>query len=145
MPTPARVAGMAPAELQALRPRRTGPGAALRHAAREVASGRVDLRDREQAWRRLRAIPNIGTLDARDALALRPGALHHLALAGDLGYLKLVGRLTWNPGTRRRAPTRPRSVASSERYGEWKGLAGTYLFLAAGAGMLTEPRRSLPG
>src|SRR5215218_817183 len=53
MPTPSRVAAMAPAELEGcdLAHRRA---LALRHAAREVAAGRVDLADRAGAWRRLR-------------------------------------------------------------------------------------------
>ena len=140
MPTPARVAGMAPAELQAfdLAARRV---LALRHAAREVAAGRVDLADREQAWRRLRAIPNIGTWTL-EMLSLYGQGRYDLVPAGDLGYLKLVGRLTTGHPKARADEAEVRGFF--ERYGEWKGLAGTYLFLAAGAGLLTEPRRS-PG
>ena len=62
--------------------------------------------------------------------------------AGDLGYLKLVGRLTTGRPKARADEAEVRGFF--ERYGEWKGLAGTYLIIAAGAGMLTEPRRS-PG
>jgi 3-methyladenine DNA glycosylase/8-oxoguanine DNA glycosylase len=137
MPTPARVAGMAPAELQAfdLAARRV---LALRHAAREVAAGRVDLGDREQAWRRLRAIPNIGTWTL-EMLSLYGQGRYDLVPAGDLGYLKLVGRLTTGHPKARADEAEVRGFF--ERYGEWKGLAGTYLFLAAGAGLLTESRR----
>jgi DNA-3-methyladenine glycosylase II len=137
MPTPARVAALAPAELQSydLAARRA---LALRHAAREIAAGRVDLADRESAWRRLRAIPNIGTWTL-EMLSLYGQGRYDRVPAGDLGYLKLVGRLsTGNP----RARADEAEVRGFfERYGEWKGLAGTYLFLAAGAGLLTEPRR----
>jgi 3-methyladenine DNA glycosylase/8-oxoguanine DNA glycosylase len=140
MPTPARVAGMAPAELQAydLAARRA---IALRHAAREVAAGRVALADRESAWRRLRAIPNIGTWTL-EMLSLYGQGHYDRVPAGDLGYLKLVGRLTTGNPKARADEAEVRGFF--ERYGEWKGLAGTYLFLGAGAGLLTE-RRSSPG
>jgi 3-methyladenine DNA glycosylase/8-oxoguanine DNA glycosylase len=138
MPTPASVAALAPAELQSydLAARRA---LALRHAAREVATGRVDLADRDGAWRRLRAIPNIGTWTL-EMLSLYGQGRYDLVPAGDLGYLKLVGRLTTGHPKARADEAEVRGFF--ERYGEWKGLAGTYLFLAAGAGLLTESRRS---
>jgi DNA-3-methyladenine glycosylase II len=140
MPTPARVAGMAPAELQAydLAHRRA---LAMRRAARELAAGRVDLADREGAWRRLRAIPDVGTWTL-EMLSLHGQGRYDLVPAADLGYLKLVGRLTTGHPRARADEAEVRGFF--ERYGEWKGLAGTYLFLAAGSGLLTEPRRS-PG
>ncbi len=140
MPTPATVAALAPAELQAydLAARRA---LALRHAAREIAAGRVDLGDRESAWRRLRAIPNIGTWTL-EMLSLYGQGHYDRVPAGDLGYLKLVGRLTTGHPKARADEAEVRGFF--ERYGEWKGLAGTYLIIAAGAGLLTEPRRS-PG
>ena len=140
MPTPSRVAAMAPAELQGceLAHRRA---LALRHAAREVAAGRVDLADRAGAWRRLRAIPNIGTWTL-EMLSLHGQGHYDRVPAADLGYLKLVGRLTTGHPKARADEAEARGFF--ERYGEWKGLAGTYLFLAAGSGLLTEPRRS-PG
>ena len=138
MPTPARVAALAPAELQSydLAARRA---LALRHAAREIAAGRVDLADRERAWRRLRAIPNIGSWTL-EMLSLYGQGHYDRVPAGDLGYLKLVGRLTTGRPKARADEVEVRGFF--ERYGEWKGLAGTYLIIAAGAGMLTEPRRS---
>ena len=140
MPTPARVAALAPAELQGydLAYRRA---LALRHAAREIAAGRVDLADRDGAWRRLRAIPNIGTWTL-EMLSLYGQGHYDLVPAGDLGYLKLVGRLSTGHPKARADEAEVRGFF--ERYGEWKGLAGTYLFLAAGSGLLTE-RLSSPG
>ena len=55
---------------------------------------------------------------------------YDLVPAGDLGFIKLVGRLsTGNPKARAdEAEVR----GFFERYGEWKGLAGAYLLAAAG-------------
>ena len=140
MPTPAQIAALAPAELQSydLAARRA---LALRHAAREIAAGRVDLTDRDGAWRRLRAIPNIG-MWTLEMLSLYGQGYYDRVPAGDLSYLKLVGRLTTGHPKARADEAEVRGFF--ERYGEWKGLAGTYLIIAAGAGLLTEPRRG-PG
>jgi 3-methyladenine DNA glycosylase/8-oxoguanine DNA glycosylase len=136
MPEPATLAALAPAELQAfdLAARRA---VALRHAAREVAAGRIDLADRERAWPRLAAIPNVGTWTL-EMLSLYGQGHYDLVPAGDLGFIKLIGRLaTGNPKARAdEAEVR----GFFERYGEWKGLAGAYLFLAAAGGLLTESR-----
>ncbi len=61
--------------------------------------------------------------------------------AGDLGFLKIVGRLmTGNP----RARADEAEVRGFfERYGEWKGLAGVHLMHAAARGLI--PARSSPG
>jgi 3-methyladenine DNA glycosylase/8-oxoguanine DNA glycosylase len=138
MPEPARIAALAPAELQAfdLAARRA---VALRHVAREVAAGRVDLSDRERAWRRLAVIPNVGRWTL-EMLSLYGHGAYDLVPAGDLGFIKLIGRLsTGNPKARAdEAEVR----GFFERYGDWKGLAGAYLFVAAGGGLLTESRSS---
>ncbi len=92
-PTAARIAAAAPAEIDAcgLHPKRT---LAMRRAAREVAAGRVDWTD---DFRRLLAIPEIGTWTV-EMLALHGLGRLDVIPAGDLGYLKLVGRLhTGNP------------------------------------------------
>jgi DNA-3-methyladenine glycosylase II len=138
MPTPARVAALAPAELQSydLAARRA---LALRHAAREIAAGRIDLADRDSAWRRLRAIPDIGTWTL-EMLSLYGQGHYDRVPAGDLGFIKLVGRLTTGRPQARADEAEVRGFF--ERYGEWKGLAGTYLIVAAGAGLLTERRSS---
>jgi 3-methyladenine DNA glycosylase/8-oxoguanine DNA glycosylase len=136
MPEPARIAALAPAELQAfdLAARRA---VALRHAAREVAAGRIDLHDRAAAWPRLAAIPNVGRWTL-EMLSLYGQGHYDLVPAGDLGFIKLVGRLaTGNP----RARADEAEVRGFfERYGEWKGLAGAYVFTAAASGQLTESR-----
>jgi 3-methyladenine DNA glycosylase/8-oxoguanine DNA glycosylase len=130
------VAALAPAELQSydLAARRA---TALRRAAREVAAGRVDFADRDRAWRRLGAIPNIGPWTL-EMLSLYGQGHYDRVPAGDLGYLKLVGRLTTGHPKARADEAEVRGFF--ERYGEWKGLAGTYLIIAAGAGLLTGRR-----
>ena len=92
MPTPARVAALAPAELQAydLAARRA---LALRHAAREVAAGADRPAPTASArGRGCAAIPNIGTWTL-EMLSLYGQGHYDRVPAGDLGYLKLVGRL----------------------------------------------------
>ena len=71
-----------------------GRALALIRAAREVASGRVDLDDpdHERGWRRLRAIRGIGSWTIQMLASAGQGRLDQLP-AGDLAYLKLVGRL----------------------------------------------------
>jgi 3-methyladenine DNA glycosylase/8-oxoguanine DNA glycosylase len=69
-------------------------------------------------------------------LSLHGTGHYDLVPAGDLGYIKLVGRLTTGHPKARADEAEVRGFF--ERYGEWKGLAGAYLFRAAGAGMLTE-------
>ena len=140
MPTPRAVAALAPAELQAydLAARRA---LALRHTAREVAAGRIDLR-RPRAARgaRLRAIPNIGTWTL-EMLSLYGQGHYDRVPAGDLGYLKLVGRLTTGHPKARADEAEVRGFF--ERYGEWKGLAGDVpLPRRRRAGCSAEPRTS---
>ena len=93
-PSPAAVAAAAPAELAALdlAPTRA---LTLRRAAAEVAAGRVDLlaADPMPGWRRLRAIPGIGPWTL-EMLAYYGQGHHDRLPAGDLGYIKLVGRIT---------------------------------------------------
>ena len=74
-------------------------------AAREVVSGRVDLYgpDHERGWRRLRAIPGIGSWTVQKLALGGQGRIDQIP-AGDLAYLKLVGRLL----TRRPAGARNR-------------------------------------
>jgi 3-methyladenine DNA glycosylase/8-oxoguanine DNA glycosylase len=107
----------------------------LRRAAIEVARRRVDLEgpDHEAGWRRLRAIPGIGSWTI-EMLALQgQGRLDQIP-ALDLGYLKLVGRVsTGNP----RARADEAEVRGFfERYGDYRGLAGEYLRAAASHGWL---------
>jgi 3-methyladenine DNA glycosylase/8-oxoguanine DNA glycosylase len=107
----------------------------LRRAAIEVARGRVDLSagDHEAGWRRLRAIPGIGDWTL-EMLALAGQGRDDCVPAGDLGYIKLVGRIT--TGRPKARADIPEVRGFFERYGEHKGLAGEYLRCAASHGWL---------
>jgi DNA-3-methyladenine glycosylase II len=92
VPPPAAIAGRAPAELAAmdLAPTRA---AALRRVAGTVASGRCELAaDPAAADRRLLALPQIGPWTVQCLGLFGRGEMDSLP-AGDLAYLKLVGRL----------------------------------------------------
>jgi 3-methyladenine DNA glycosylase/8-oxoguanine DNA glycosylase len=138
-PTPARVAATAPARLASLdlAPCRA---ATLRRAAAEVAAGRADLLadDPLPAWRRLRAIPGVGPWTL-EMLALHGQGHHDRVPAGDLGYLKLVGRLLTGRPQARAEEADVRAFFAP--YGAWKGLAGEYLRLAAATGLLSPGAR----
>ena len=66
----------------------------LVRVAREVARGRIDLHgdEHERAWRRLRAIPGVGPWTC-EMLALYGQGRYDQVPAGDVGLLKLVGRM----------------------------------------------------
>jgi 3-methyladenine DNA glycosylase/8-oxoguanine DNA glycosylase len=138
-PSPAVVAGQAPARLVSfdLAPKRA---IALRRCAEAVARGWIDLRSHDV--RRLLAIREIGPWTV-EMLGLHGQGRMDVVPAGDLGYLKLVGRLaTGNP----RARADEAEVRGFfARYGDWKGLAGEYLRLAASTGLLVTPARTRPG
>lgn len=116
------IAGRAPAELESmgLSLRRA---IALRAVAREVSSGRCDLAA-EAADRRLLAVPEIGPWTVQCLGLFGRGDLDSLP-AGDLGYIKLVGRLG---GLGRRA-----SVEEVEEfyapYAPFRGLVGALSLL----------------
>ena len=84
-------------------PRRAPARAALRPRDALVAGA--------DDFARLLAIPEIGTWTV-EMLALHGLGRLDVVPAGDLGYLKLVGRLS-DRATRRRSPTRPRCAGSS--------------------------------
>jgi 3-methyladenine DNA glycosylase/8-oxoguanine DNA glycosylase len=141
-PAPARLAGAAPAELEAC-DLAGGRALALRRAAREVAAGRVDLRGggHERGWRRLRAIPGIGAWTV-ESLALHGQGRYDQVPAGDLAYLKLVGRLgTGNPRSRAEEAEVREFFAP---YAPWAGLVGAHLLAARHAlpVRLTAPGRA---
>jgi 3-methyladenine DNA glycosylase/8-oxoguanine DNA glycosylase len=119
-PSAERVAGCAPAELDAcgLAPKRS---IALIRAAREVASGRADLSRHEPSWRRLRAIPNIGSWTI-EMLAFEGQGRDDMLPALDLAYVKLVGQLA---GLGRRA-TEDEVREFFAPYDEHAALAGIY-------------------
>jgi 3-methyladenine DNA glycosylase/8-oxoguanine DNA glycosylase len=127
LPAPAALAGTAPALLESFDLAHSRALALVR-AAREVARGRVDLQssDQEYGWRRLRAIPGIGSWTV-EMLALRGQGRHDQLPAGDLGLLKLVGRLLSGGDPRARA----QEVEVREffaPYGEWAGLAAAHMY-----------------
>ena len=114
------LAGRSPAELDAcgLAPKRS---IALVRVAREVASGRADLSEHEPAWRRLRAIPNIGNWTL-EMLAVAGQGRDDQLPALDVAYLKFVGLAA---GLGRRA-TEDEVRNFFAPYGEYAALAGCY-------------------
>lgn len=104
----------------------------LVRAAREVARGRVDLHvpehQHEHGWRRLRAIPGIGPWTV-EKLALYGQGRHDQVPAGDLAYLKLVGRLLSGGDPHARADEQQVRDFFAP-YGEWAGMAATHLLMS---------------
>jgi len=139
VPSAAAVAGAAPARLEAMDLKGTRAIALIR-AAREVASGRVDLRDpdHERGWLRLRAIPGIGSW-TQEMLAVHGQGRYDQIPAGDLGYLKLVGYLT--TGNPRERVTEDEVREFFAPYEGWAGLAGAHLIRSP---VLATGRRSAP-
>jgi 3-methyladenine DNA glycosylase/8-oxoguanine DNA glycosylase len=137
-PTAAVIAAQAPARLVSfdLAPKRA---IAMRRCAEGVARGRIDLHAHD--YRRLLAIRDIGPWTV-EMLALHGQGRMDVVPAGDLGFLKIVGRLaTGNP----RARADEAEVRGFfERYGDWKGLAGVHLMRAAVTGLI-RPGRLSPG
>jgi 3-methyladenine DNA glycosylase/8-oxoguanine DNA glycosylase len=130
LPRPRVLAGTAPARLRSF-DLSAGRALTLVRVAREVAAGRIDLAggEHEAAWRRLRAIPGVGSWTV-EMLALYGQGRHDQVPAGDVGLLKLVGR--------RLSGGDPRARASEEDvreffapYEEWAGLAATHLWAVA--------------
>ncbi len=125
-PTPAVLAGTAPALLQSL-DLGGSRAVALVCAAREIARGRIDLHspDHEHTWRKLRAIPGIGSWTV-EMLALHGHGRHDALPAGDLGLLKLVGRL--RAGGDPHARVEEADVrAFFAPYTDWAGLAAVHM------------------
>lgn len=120
VPGAALIAGRAPAELAAidLAPARA---AAMIRCAREVASGRVDLGS-PSGDRRLLRIPEIGPWTLQ-CLGLGGRGDPDSLPAGDLAFVKLVGRLA---GLGRRA-TVPEVEDFFAPYAPYRGLAGSFV------------------
>lgn len=136
-PSAAVVAAQAPALLASFD---LAPGRAMTlvRAAREVARGRVDLLggDHERGWRRLRAIRGIGSWTVQCLALHGQGRLDQLP-AGDLAYLKLVGRLRGGPvaaaGGRHPLATEAEVQELFAPYAPWAGLAGLHALRRAGS------------
>ncbi len=131
-PPPAAVAAASPAEVEAcgLAARRA---ITLIRAAREVARGSVDLHapDPEAGWRRLRAIPGIGSWTV-EMLALHGQGRFDQVPAGDLALRKLVGRMRHgNPGARAEEDEVREIFAP---YAPWGGLAARHALALAHPG-----------
>jgi 3-methyladenine DNA glycosylase/8-oxoguanine DNA glycosylase len=125
LPAAERLGGTAPALLESL-DLSAGRSATLRRASRDVAAGRIDLDDpdHERAWARLRAIPGIGSWTV-EMLALAGQGRLDVVPAGDLGFLKVVGRLkTGNPHVRADEEEVREFFA---RFDPWAGQAAAYL------------------
>ena len=84
------------------------------------------LRLAEAAARRLLKITDIGPWTV-EILALHGFGRHDVVAAGDLGFIKMVGRLTTGHPKARAEVAEVREFFAP--YGEWKGLAGEYLRL----------------
>lgn len=132
VPSAELLAGRAPAELAAmdLAPARA---LALIRAAREVAGGRIDPAD-PAGDRRLLAIREIGPWTVQCLGLYGRGEVDALP-AGDLGFVKLVGRLA---GLGRRA-----TVEEVEEffapYAPYRGLAGSFVLAAYHKAVATGP------
>jgi 3-methyladenine DNA glycosylase/8-oxoguanine DNA glycosylase len=126
LPTPQALAGTAPALLESFDLAGTRALTLVR-AAREVAAGRVDLHseEHERGWQRLRAIPGIGSWTV-EMLALNGQGRHDQIPAGDVGLLKLVGRLLSGGDPRARAQEHQVRELFAP-YGEWAGLAAAHM------------------
>jgi 3-methyladenine DNA glycosylase/8-oxoguanine DNA glycosylase len=115
-----------------------GRAVALIRAAREVASRRVDLfaSNPEAGWRRLRAIRGIGAWTVQMLALTGQGRLDQLP-AGDLAYLKLVGRLRSGGDPYARATEHEVSEFFAP-YAPWAGLAGMHALRAGGSSALSR-------
>lgn len=134
VPGPAAIAGRAPAELEQME--LVGKRAvALRRLAGDVAAGRCRIESAEGDWRLL-AMPQIGPWTVQCLALFGRNELDSLP-AGDLAYIKLVGRL--NGGGRR--ATIPEVEAFYAPYEPYRGLVGAltlsglYRLVAAGPPM----------
>ncbi len=130
-PTAEALAAQAPALLASLDLSESRAIALIR-AAREVADGRADLHDpdHERGWRRLRQIRGIGRWTLQMLALTGQGRLDQLP-AGDLAYLKLVGRLRSGGDPWARA-TEDEVTALFAPYAPWAGLAGLHALSSGG-------------
>jgi 3-methyladenine DNA glycosylase/8-oxoguanine DNA glycosylase len=144
VPSAQALAGAAPALLESF-DLSAGRALALRRVAREVARGRIDLAgdDHELAWRRLRAIPGVGSWTV-ECLALHGQGRFDQVPAGDLALRKLVGRLRSGDPRARAEEHEVRELFAP--YGEWAGLAAVYAMRLSVASLPSpSARRVLAG
>jgi 3-methyladenine DNA glycosylase/8-oxoguanine DNA glycosylase len=144
VPDALQLSRVAPAELQSC-DLSAGRAIALIRCAREVAAGRVDLHasDHERGWTRLRSIPGIGSWTI-EMLALTGQGRYDQLPAGDLNYLKVVGRLQSGGNPHARA-TEDDVRALFAPYGAWAALAAAHLSRSpVQAGSRSSRRGRLP-
>jgi 3-methyladenine DNA glycosylase/8-oxoguanine DNA glycosylase len=124
-PSAAALAGAAPARLCSLGLSETRAIALVR-VSREVAAGRVDLYapSPEEGWRRLLRIRGVGPWTIQMLALTGQGRLDQLP-AGDLGYLKWVGRLLSGGDPWARASVEEVTELFAP-YAPWAGLAGLH-------------------
>jgi 3-methyladenine DNA glycosylase/8-oxoguanine DNA glycosylase len=136
-PAASVLAAQSPARLESL-DLSAGRSIALVRAAREVDSGRVDLfdADHERGWRRLRAIRGIGSWTIQMLGLTGQGRLDQLP-CGDVGYLKLVGRLRGGGDPWARA-TEDEVAEFFAPYAPWAGLAGLHALRLGGGSAATR-------
>jgi 3-methyladenine DNA glycosylase/8-oxoguanine DNA glycosylase len=143
-PSAAVLAGAAPARLCSLGLSETRAIALVR-VAREVAAGRVDLysSEPELGWRRLLTIRGVGPWTIQMLGLTGQGRLDQLP-AGDLGYLKWVGRFRsgGNPWVRATVEEVTELFAP---YAPYAGLAGLHALRSsvsssASTGAVESPR-----
>lgn len=130
-PTASVIAAQAPALLASF-DLSEGRALALVRAAREVAAGRVKLDGPglERGWQRLRRIRGIGSWTLQMLALTGQGRLDQLP-AGDLAYLKLVGRLR-SGGDPRARGTEDEVSELFAPYAPWAGLAGLHALRSSG-------------
>jgi 3-methyladenine DNA glycosylase/8-oxoguanine DNA glycosylase len=129
------LAGRAPAELEAC-DLSAGRARAMVRVAREVAAGRVDLAHEEPAWRRLRTISGIGSWTVEKLALEGQGRVDQLP-AGDLAYVKLVGRLE----RLGRLATEHEVRAFFTPYAPFQALAGVHMLAGRGHLLRDAPPR----
>ena len=130
LPGAEQVAATTPAALEqcGLAPSRA---LSLIRAAREVASGRVDLDtpdpdERLAGWRRLRTIPGVGAWTL-SMLALHGQGVHDALPAGDFAYRNLVGAV--RSGLPQGMADEREVVEFLAPYAGWRGVAGWHLLM----------------
>jgi 3-methyladenine DNA glycosylase/8-oxoguanine DNA glycosylase len=138
LPAAATIAGTAPARLQSL-DLALSRALALRRAAHEVAAGRVDLAapGHEAGWARLRRIPGIGQWTI-DMLAQQGQGRLDVVPAGDLGFLKLIGRRLSGGDPYARASEQDVRAAFAP-YGPWAGPAAAHALRVGGQRSAARP------
>jgi 3-methyladenine DNA glycosylase/8-oxoguanine DNA glycosylase len=135
-PTAAVIAAQAPALLASM-DLSEGRALALVRAAREVARGRVDLSAvaPEPGWTRLRHIPGIGSWTIQCLALHGQGRLDQLP-AGDLAYVKFVGRLIHGHPWGRATEADVEEFFAP--YAPWAGLAGLHALRSRGGGAVAR-------